>query len=170
MQRFRVMVGGFNFSSGELRDDRISVVHVDHELVVNGFVLRRVVWHSKFRIGKDAAILACNFLPARGPAIEIAQFDAKHRALKSLHAIVVTDEFVLVARCLAVGAGGASVLRNRIIVRGESAAFSIGAQVFAGIKAERGGMAEAADAAAAISGAVRLGGIFQYEKSEFFGD
>ena len=77
---------------------------------------------------------------------------------------------MLVARCLAVGAGGASVLRNRIIVRGESAAFSIGAQVFAGIKTERGGMAQAADAAPAISGAVRLGGVFQNEKLEFFGD
>jgi len=54
-----------------------------------------------------------------------------------------------------VGAGGASVLRNRIIVRGESAAFTIGAEVLAWIKTECGGMAQAADAAASKSAGAR---------------
>ena len=68
--------------------------------------------------------------PALGPRVQPPQFNAQHRALKTLHAIVESDKFVSVTRGLAVRTRGAREFRDAFIVRGERATFSVCAQIF----------------------------------------
>ena len=90
------------------------------------------------------------------PAIQVLQFHAQHRRLKTVHAIVVADLFMDVAGALGMFAQRARTGGKFLIVRQERAAFTIGAEVFCRIKTETGNRAELTDASALITRAMRL--------------
>src|SRR5580704_17801189 len=96
--------------------------------------------------------------------MQAAKFDAQHRTLKPVHAVVVADKFVVIARGLSVRARGASEFSNSFVVGGERAALSVSSQVFRWIKTEGGRLPERADALTAIAGGMGLRRIFQNAK------
>ena len=132
----------------ELRDDGVAVAHINHELVIDAFVLRIVHRHLQPRAFEHAAVFPRDFPAPFRPAMQAAQLDAQHGALKSLHAVVVAGEFVFVARGLPVGTSRAREFRGCVIIGGQRAAFSVRAQIFGRIKAECSRMAQRARRAA----------------------
>src|SRR5207245_2844951 len=80
---------------------------------------------------------------------EPPELDAQDGALEPPHAIVVADVLVEVAPRLAVVAERAREPRDAVAVGGERAALAVGAEVLAGVEAEGGRLAEAADPPAA---------------------
>src|SRR5580658_344657 len=100
----------------------------------------------------------------------MAQLDLQDRALKSIHAVVVPDELVLVAIRLAVIAGRAGEFGDAVVVCSESASFSVGPKIFRWIEAESRGLAQRPSAPSAITRPVRLRGIFQHRELETTGD
>ena len=90
------------------------------------------------------------------------KLDSQYRTLKSLHTIVVADEFVFIARRLPMGARGTRKLRNVIVIRGQGAAFAVRAEVLSWIEAESRRVGESSSAFSAIASAVGLRGIFEH--------
>ena len=140
---------------------RIAIVHVNHELVINTFVARIVLRHFQARAFEQAAVFLGDFAALLRPGVQATKFDAQHGALKSLHAVVVAREFVVVARGLSVGTRRACEFRDAVVVGGQRAAFTVRAEVFRGIKAERGRVAERSDALGAITRGMRLRRVLQ---------
>ena len=61
MDGLGVVNHGFDFASGELRDHRAAIVHVDHELVVNALVARIVDGEFDARAGECACDIRARF-------------------------------------------------------------------------------------------------------------
>ena len=69
------MHGGVNAARGELRDDGIAIVHVNHELVVNTFIARIVVRHLQVRAFEQLAIFLGNFAALLRPCVQAAKIE-----------------------------------------------------------------------------------------------
>src|SRR6185295_635133 len=100
------------------------------------------------------------FAAGLGPLIEMTELDGENRALNPLHAVVEALHDVVVALLLAPVAHHLDLPRVGRVVRRDGPAFAGGAEVLARVEAERGGVADAADAASLVLGGVRLAGVF----------
>ena len=92
-----------------------------------------------------------------GPALQVPELHAEDRALQALHPIIEPLQVVMV---LLLGAPVAEHAEDAVVfggARGHGPALAVGAEVLAGVEAEAGEVAEGADAAALILGAVGLG-------------
>src|SRR5271170_2351871 len=119
------MHGGVYATRGKLRDNGIAVAHIDHELVIDAFVARIVVWHLEARAFEQAAIFFGNFAAPLRPGVQAAKLDAQHGALKSLHAVVEAGKLVVITRGLTMGTRCAGEFRNGVVVGGERAALAV---------------------------------------------
>src|ERR1043166_1704635 len=79
-----------------------------------------------------------------GPGAEVLEFDAEDGALKTFHAVVVTDFIVMIRLAGGMAAQRASARGNRVVVGDERAALAVRAEIFCGIEAEASGPAELA--------------------------
>jgi hypothetical protein len=117
MHGARIVHGRFDLAGGELRDKAGAILHINHELVIDAFVARMIHWHLNAPACEQPAILARNFLASCGSGIQMAELDAQHGALQSVHAVVIADEFVFIACGLAVRAGCPGKIGNLVVIR-----------------------------------------------------
>src|SRR5260370_626727 len=97
--------------------------------------------------------------PFPSPNVEVLEFNTQHRPLDAFHAVVETDFVVIVPLGRAMFAQGPCPGRKDAIICHERSPFTVGAQIFSGIKAEPGDRTEGADDLALIGGPMSLGGI-----------
>src|SRR5580658_4167059 len=95
----------------------------------------------------------------------MAQLHPQDRPLKTLHAVVESAQHVMILSVLSPVAQHANRPRIVSIVGGDRAPLAIGSEILAGIKTEARHIADAADSAALIFRAVRLGGVFDHDQS-----
>ena len=93
------------------------------------------------------------------------QLHPKHGALNTFKPVVVALENMLVFPLRAPVAKHAYPARIVIIVRRHHAAFSVGAQVLPGIKAEAPHVAETADPLSVVLRTMRLSSVFYDDKT-----
>ena len=174
MQRSGIVNGGFDFALGEKLHEAVAFGDINGELVedrlVAGIVgeqIQREFWKG---FEEAPAVESGEFAALAGPVIEAAQLNSEDGSLDAFHPVVVADHFVIVAAGGAVSAGYAGEAVDGFVVGDDRAAFAVGADILRGIEAEDGGIAETADAPAAVFGAVRLGGVFEDSDSARRGD
>jgi len=98
------------------------------------------------------------------PVVEVFEFHREHRALDAFEAEVVADKFVMVLALGAVVAEHADAARYLQVVRQNSAALAVCAEVLAGVEAEAARARERADGTVAVERAVRLRGVLDDEE------
>ena len=90
--------------------------------------------------------------------------------MKAVHAIVVADFLVDVARALRVLAQGTGTGRKLVVVGQQRSAFTVRAKIFCRVVTEAGDRAELAHAFALVAGTVCLRGVFHDGKLVFGGN
>ena len=105
----------------------------------------------------------------RVPFVQFTQLYIQNGGLEAVHAVIVSDLVVVVALALPVIAQRARALRESRIIRHQSSALAVCAEVFASSKTEAGNDAET-DPAAFIESAMRLSGVFDHGKVMLAGD
>src|ERR1700737_785904 len=155
----RVVNAGGDAGFLERRTNEVAIVDVYDKQVVDGFISRIVVGEGQPGLEKHRTVKLGARLAGGDPIVEPPEFDAEHGPLEPIHAVVEADGSVRVAVRLAVAAHDAGEVGNGIVVRRECTAFSVRPQVLAWIEAEGAGEAEVPDAAATMTGAMRLAGV-----------
>ncbi len=112
------------------------------------------------------AVLASRFVPR----LDVFEFDAEYRSLKSVHTPVPSDCGVVVFADLAVVAQDTHFRCEFVAVGDDGSGFAIGPEIFTRIKAETAGGADRSGFASLVKGAVGLTGVFDYRQTMFFGD
>ena len=165
VERNRKMNAGSDAATLECSLDGTAVVDVDDEEVVDALVGRVVLWQIGIRLGQEIPIQDSKFLASGGPPVEPLELDPQHGTLEAVHAVVESHRAVVVALLRAVVAQRPGELGDRVVVRRESPALSVGSQILCWVEAERRSEAECTYARAPVSGTVRLARVFDHRKA-----
>src|SRR5688572_30891318 len=100
----------------------------------------------------------------------MAKLHSKNRALDAVHAVVEAAILVFVARFLAPRTQQPDLLRDLWITRHDRAAFTVGAEILAWVKAETADLSDRSAPLALVLGAVRLTRILDHHQTVLSGD